>query len=57
LTTNALVENMTAEIERVSKNANRASDAARRTEGSAVDGAKSVDEVVLGMDQLRLNVQ
>ncbi len=54
---NALIENMTAEIERVSVNARSAADAAQRTEGSARDGSKNVDQVVLGMDQLRANVQ
>jgi methyl-accepting chemotaxis protein len=54
---NALVENMTAEIERVAENARGAAQAAKRTEGSALDGSKNVDEVVQGMNQLRANVQ
>lgn len=52
-----LVERMSAEIERVSENARTAAEAAKRTESSAIDGTKAVDDVISGMDQLRANVQ
>ncbi len=52
-----LVEQMTAEINRVSHGAGVAVDAARLTETSASDGAKAVNEVISGMGTLRANVQ
>lgn len=52
-----LVEQMTVEINRVSHGAGVAVDAAKRTETSASDGAKAVDEVISGMGTLRANVQ
>jgi methyl-accepting chemotaxis protein len=54
---NQLVDAMSSEIQKVSMNARTATEAANRTQGSAIDGSKNVDEVVHGMDQLRQNVQ
>jgi methyl-accepting chemotaxis protein len=54
---NKLIERMNVDIELVSSNAGNASDAAKRTAGSAVDGSQNVGEVIAGMDALRQNVQ
>jgi methyl-accepting chemotaxis protein len=52
-----LVQRMSAESARVSENAVRAADAARRTQSSAVEGSEAVQNVISGMDSLRSNVQ
>ncbi len=53
----ALVEILSKEIGRVSNNAGQAADAAKRTEESAKEGTKAVQEVITGMGTLRANVQ
>jgi methyl-accepting chemotaxis protein len=53
----ALVETLSKEIGRVSNNAGQAADAAKRTEESAKEGSKAVQEVITGMGTLRANVQ
>jgi methyl-accepting chemotaxis protein len=52
-----LVERMTLEISRVSSSASQAADAAKRTEVSAQEGTKAVQDVISGMGTLRANVQ
>jgi twitching motility protein PilJ len=52
-----LVEKMSTEISRVSESASHAADAARRTEASAQEGTKVVQDIMNGMSSLRANVQ
>jgi methyl-accepting chemotaxis protein len=52
-----LVERMNAEISRVSHSATQAAEAAKRTEASAQEGTKAVQDVISGMGTLRANVQ
>lgn len=51
------VQSMTAEIQRVSENARTAAEAAKRTQESALEGARGVQSVVNGMVSLRASVQ
>jgi len=52
-----LIQRMSADITRVSEGANVAVAAAKRTEVSAAEGTKAVEEVIVGMGTLRANVQ
>jgi len=52
-----LVQLMAKRIDEVSQNAVQAATAAKRTEESALEGARAVREVIGGMDALRMNVQ
>ena len=52
-----LVERMSNEIGRASESAEHAAQAARRTEASAVEGSRAVQDVISGMTTLRANVQ
>jgi methyl-accepting chemotaxis protein len=52
-----LVQQMSREIARVSQNASNAAEAARRTQDSALEGARGVQNVIAGMSTLRVNVQ
>jgi methyl-accepting chemotaxis protein len=52
-----LVEKMSGEIMRVSQNASTAAEAAKRTEVSAQEGSRVVQEIITGMTTLRSNVQ
>jgi methyl-accepting chemotaxis protein len=52
-----LVENMASSLGSVASNASTAANAAKRTESSALEGARAVEEVITGMDGLRANVQ
>ena len=52
-----LIERMSREIAKVSEGASVAVAAARRTEASATEGTKAVDEIIAGMVTLRANVQ
>jgi len=52
-----LVEAMSTEIAKVSDGAGVAVAATRRTEESALDGTKAVQDVISGMSSLRANVQ
>jgi twitching motility protein PilJ len=52
-----LVQQMSREIGRVSQNATNAAEAARRTQDSALEGARGVQNVIAGMSTLRVNVQ
>ncbi|HET7500285.1 MAG TPA: methyl-accepting chemotaxis protein [Kofleriaceae bacterium] len=54
---NALIQRMSAEILKVSDGAQIAVAATKRTELSAVEGSKAVEEVIAGMGTLRANVQ
>jgi methyl-accepting chemotaxis protein len=51
------VQAMSAEIQRVSANARTAAEAAKRTQESALEGARGVQSVVNGMASLRASVQ
>lgn len=53
----AIAEQMAAKMRDVSRDAANAAEAARNTESSAVDGQRSVDDVIGGMESLRQNVQ
>jgi twitching motility protein PilJ len=52
-----LIQRMSTDIAKVSDGADVAVAAARRTEASAVEGSKAVEEVIAGMGTLRANVQ
>lgn len=52
-----LVETMSKEIARVAGSANQAAEAAKRTEMSAQEGSRAVQDVISGMGTLRANVQ
>jgi methyl-accepting chemotaxis protein len=52
-----MIERMSADILRVSNGADVAVAAAKRTEASAVEGSKAVEDVIVGMGTLRANVQ
>jgi methyl-accepting chemotaxis protein len=52
-----LVERLSAAITKVSEGANVAVAAAKRTEVSAAEGSKAVEDVIVGMGTLRANVQ
>jgi twitching motility protein PilJ len=52
-----LIQRMSADITKVSDGADVAVAAAKRTETSAVEGSKAVEEVIAGMSTLRANVQ
>jgi methyl-accepting chemotaxis protein len=52
-----LVEHMSAEIMKVSMDANLAVESVKRTEASAAEGEKAVQNVISGMGSLRANVQ
>src|SRR5262249_40574748 len=52
-----LVERMSTEIAKASHSAGNAAEAARRTESSALEGARAVEDVISGMGTLRANVQ
>jgi twitching motility protein PilJ len=52
-----LIQRMSADILKVSDGADVAVAAAKRTELSAVEGSKAVEEVIAGMGTLRANVQ
>ncbi len=52
-----LVERMSVEIAKVSEDAKIAVEAAKRTEVSAAEGSKAVEDVITGMGALRANVQ
>ncbi|HMG55947.1 MAG TPA: methyl-accepting chemotaxis protein, partial [Kofleriaceae bacterium] len=52
-----LLQRMSADIVRVSDGADVAVAAAKRTEQSAVEGTKAVEDVIAGMGTLRANVQ
>jgi methyl-accepting chemotaxis protein len=52
-----LVEQMSQEITHVNQSASQAAEAAKRTESTAQEGAKVVQEVISGMGTLRANVQ
>lgn len=52
-----LIERMSVEITKVSDGANVAVAAAKRTELSASEGTKAVDDIIIGMGTLRANVQ
>jgi methyl-accepting chemotaxis protein len=51
------VQAICAEIERVSSNARTAAEAAKRTQESALEGARGVQSIVNGMASLRASVQ
>jgi methyl-accepting chemotaxis protein len=55
--TSKLIQRMSADIAKVSDGADVAVAAARRTETSAVEGSKAVEDVITGMSTLRANVQ
>ncbi|HEX3766642.1 MAG TPA: methyl-accepting chemotaxis protein [Kofleriaceae bacterium] len=55
--TSKLIQRMSADIAKVSDGADVAVAAAKRTESSAVEGSKAVDDVIAGMTTLRANVQ
>jgi twitching motility protein PilJ len=57
LDTSKLIQKMSADISKVSDGADVAVAAAKRTEVSAVEGSKAVEEVIAGMTTLRANVQ
>ncbi|HSS01072.1 MAG TPA: methyl-accepting chemotaxis protein [Kofleriaceae bacterium] len=52
-----LIQRMSADILKVSDGADVAVAAAKRTEASAVEGSKAVEDVIVGMGTLRANVQ
>ncbi|MGC4088006.1 MAG: methyl-accepting chemotaxis protein [Polyangiaceae bacterium] len=52
-----LVQQMSKEIHRVSQNASTAAEAAKRTQDSALEGKRGVENVITGMATLRSNVQ
>jgi twitching motility protein PilJ len=52
-----LIQRMSAEITKVSDGADVAVAAAKRTEVSAAEGSKAVEDVIAGMGTLRANVQ
>jgi len=52
-----MIQRMSADITKVSDGADVAVAAARRTEVSAAEGSKAVEEVIAGMGTLRANVQ
>jgi methyl-accepting chemotaxis protein len=52
-----LTEAMATRIGEVASTASSAADAAKRTEDSAAEGARAVENVIDGMDSLRSNVQ
>jgi|JI10StandDraft_1071094.scaffolds.fasta_scaffold04731_10 methyl-accepting chemotaxis protein len=53
----AIAEQMAVKMRDVSRDAANAAEAARNTEASAVDGQRSVEDVIGGMEGLRQNVQ
>jgi methyl-accepting chemotaxis protein len=55
--TSKLIQRMSADIAKVSDGADVAVAAAKRTEISAVEGSKAVEDVITGMSTLRANVQ
>jgi methyl-accepting chemotaxis protein len=55
--TSKLIQRMSADIAKVSDGADVAVAAAKRTETSAVEGSKAVEDVIAGMGTLRANVQ
>ena len=57
LDTSKLIQKMSADISKVSEGADIAVAAAKRTEVSAVEGSKAVEDVIAGMTTLRANVQ
>ncbi len=57
INTTTAVQEMAANIESVSNNANSAAEAAARARQAAEAGAKSVQQVVEGMERIRQNVQ
>jgi len=57
LDTSKLIQKMSADITKVSDGADVAVAAAKRTEVSAVEGSKAVEDVIAGMSTLRANVQ
>jgi len=57
LDTSKLIQKMSADISKVSDGADVAVAAAKRTEVSAVEGSKAVEDVIAGMTTLRANVQ
>jgi twitching motility protein PilJ len=52
-----MIQRMSAEITKVSDGADVAVAAAKRTEASAAEGSKAVEDVIAGMGTLRANVQ
>lgn len=52
-----IAEQMALKMREVSRDAANAAEAARNTEASAVDGQRSVEDVIGGMESLRQNVQ
>jgi methyl-accepting chemotaxis protein len=52
-----LIQRMSSDIAKMSDGADVAVAAAKRTEVSAAEGSKAVDEVIVGMGTLRANVQ
>ena len=57
LDTSKLIQRMSADIAKVSDGADVAVAAAKRTEVSATEGSKAVEDVIAGMATLRANVQ
>jgi methyl-accepting chemotaxis protein len=57
LDTSKLIQKMNTDISKVSDGADVAVAAAKRTEVSAVEGSRAVEEVIAGMTTLRANVQ
>jgi methyl-accepting chemotaxis protein len=57
LNASQLIQRMSADITKVSDGADVAVAAAKRTELSAVEGSKAVEDVIAGMTTLRANVQ
>ncbi len=55
--TSKLIQRMSVDIAKVSDDADVAVAAAKRTESSAAEGSKAVDDVIAGMGTLRANVQ
>lgn len=56
-TATRVIERISSESERVSENALRAADAAKRTEESAAEGAQVVESVIQGMGRIRQTAQ
>jgi len=56
-TATQFIQQISGESERVSENALRAADAAKRTESSAAEGAEVVQSVIKGMDRIRQSAQ
>jgi methyl-accepting chemotaxis protein len=57
INTTTAVQEMAANIEAVSNNANSATEAASRARQAAEEGSKAVQQVVEGMERIRQNVQ